>query len=115
MQALAGSFSPPGLTAKPPFSKGGFENDFLAFTVERGLIAVSGLILFALVAIGRAIYLLMMHSRHPDQIGLNVVIFSAIIAAIMLVSLTHQIFHAREMWLVFALQEAMVFKITEAT
>jgi len=88
-------------------------NDFLAFTVERGLIGVSGLMLFAIIAISRAMYLLLMYARYPGQIGLVVVVFPGIIAAILLVSLTHQIFHARELWLVLGLQEAMVFRFRE--
>jgi O-antigen ligase len=90
-------------------------NDFLAFTVERGLIGFAGLMLFAIIALGRAVYLLLMYRRSPEQTGLVVVVFPAIIAAMLIVSLTHQIFHAREMWLVLALQEAMVFKIREVT
>jgi hypothetical protein len=86
-------------------------NDFLAFTVERGVIAIVGLLLFIIVSVSRAIYLLMMYTRYPKQIGLVIVVFPAIVAAMLMVSLTHQVFHAREMWLVLALQEAMVFKM----
>jgi hypothetical protein len=86
-------------------------NDFLAFTVERGLIAITGLMLFVVIAISRAVYLLQMYTRYLEQIGLVIVVFPAIIAAMLLVSLTHQIFHAREIWLVLGLQEAMVFRM----
>lgn len=86
-------------------------NDFLAFTVERGVIALIGLILFILVSIGRALYLLMMYNKYPQQIGLLIVVFPAIIAAMLIISLTHQVFHAREMWLVLGLQEATIFKV----
>jgi len=88
-------------------------NDFLAFTVERGLIGFTGLMLFAIIAVMRAIYLLMMYRKYPEQIGLSVVVFPAAMTAVLVVSLTHQIFHARELWLVLALQEAMVFRIGE--
>lgn len=90
-------------------------NDFLAFTVERGLIGTLGLLLFAIIAIGRAVYLMLTYGRYSEQIGLSIVVFPGIVAAIMLVSLTHQIFHARELWLVLALQEAMVFRVKELT
>lgn len=89
-------------------------NDILAFTVERGLIGISGLLLFAFVTIGRAAYLLMMHIKYPEQVGLIVVVFPGIVAAIMLVSLTHQVFHARELWLLLALQESTVFRVRES-
>lgn len=86
-------------------------NDFLAFTVERGVIAIAGLILFIIVSISRAVYLMMMYAKAPDRIGLTIVVFPAIVTSMLIVSLTHQVFHAREMWLVLGLQEAMVFKI----
>jgi O-antigen ligase len=88
-------------------------NDFLAFTVERGLIAAAGLALIALVAMSNAVHLLHMHNRYPNEIDLFVVVFPAIITSMLLVSLTHQIFHAREMWLILAVQEAMIFKAEE--
>lgn len=85
-------------------------NDILAFTVERGLIAVAGLILIALIAVSRAVKLLQMYSRYPEKTGLVVIVFLAIIASILVVSLTHQIFHAREMWVVLATQEAIFLR-----
>jgi hypothetical protein len=89
-------------------------NDLLAFTIERGLIATIGLILFAIVAVSKAVQLLLMYrSRYPQNIGLIAVIFLAIFAAMLFVSITHQIFHARELWLVLALQEAVVFNVKE--
>jgi len=83
-------------------------NDALAFMVERGLLGVLGLFLLAVVAIVRAVQLVGIYSRYPDAGGLAVVVFIAAMGAILTVSLTHQIFHAREMWIVLAVQEAMV-------
>jgi O-antigen ligase len=88
-------------------------NDFLAFSVERGLIALAGLILIAVVAISRAIYLLREYSKYRQQDGLFIVVILAILSSALLVSLTHQIFHARELWLILALEEALVFKVRE--
>lgn len=83
-------------------------NDSLAFTVERGLFGLSGLVLLAIVAITRAVRLLRIRTRDPGSDGLVVVVFLAAMAAILAASLTHQIFHAREMWVVLAVQEAMI-------
>jgi hypothetical protein len=40
-----------------------------------------------------------------------VVVFIAALMAILVESLTHQIFHTREMWLVLALLEAVLYKM----
>jgi O-antigen ligase len=88
-------------------------NDFLAFTVERGMVALAGLLLVAVIAISRAVHLLRKYSQLPQQSGLFIVVFLAILASMLIVSLTHQIFHAREMWLVLAFQEAIYFKTEE--
>lgn len=87
-------------------------NDFLAFTVERGLLAVVGLMLFAVMAVSRALYLLKMHIKNAERPRPEVVVFLGTLVAVLVISLTHQIFHARELWLLIALQEAMVFKVT---
>ena len=79
----------------------------------RGLIAVAGLILIAIIAVGKAVQLLQMYSRYPERTGLVVIVFLAIIASMFVVSLTHQIFHAREMWVVLAVQEAIFLKAGE--
>jgi O-antigen ligase len=87
-------------------------NDFLAFSVERGLLGSLGLASFAIVAVGRAISLFLINHRRPAQARLAVVVFLAAMVATMVESLTHQVFHFRELWLVLALQEAMFFKMT---
>jgi len=86
-------------------------NDFLAFAVERGLIALTGLVLFAIIAASRAIHLLLLYNKHPDPAGLVVVVFLAAISAAMVESLTHQTFHFRELWVVLAFQEAILFHL----
>ena len=86
-------------------------NDVFAFAVERGLIGTLGLLLFALVAAGRAVYMVLIYNRHHDPGRLIVVVFLAAITAGLVVSLTHQIFHFRELWVVLAFQEAILFQI----
>ena len=88
-------------------------NDFIAFAVERGLLTGLALALFGLIAMSRAVYLFKAFNRKRPS--LEVVVFMAAIVAILLASLFHQIFHYREMWLVLALQEAMIFKATFGT
>ena len=86
-------------------------NDFFAFAVERGLIASLGLVLFVIIAASRAAYLLLLYNKHPDPAGLIVVVFLAAIAAATIESLTHQTFHFRELWVVLAFQEAILFQL----
>ena len=85
-------------------------NDLLAFVVERGLLGALGLVLFGVIAASRAVHLLLMYSQYPGRPRLEVVVFLAAMAAILFESLTHQIFHERQLWLVLALQEAMLFR-----
>lgn len=82
-------------------------NDFLAFAVERGLLSVIALAIFGAIAFSRAFYLFQTCKVSAD---LSVVVFLAAVVAMLIESLTHQIFHYRELWLVLALQEAMIFK-----
>jgi O-antigen ligase len=56
-------------------------NDFLAFSVERGLLGTLGLVLFALVAISRAVYLILLYNKHPDPGRIVVVVFLAVMVA----------------------------------
>jgi O-antigen ligase len=86
-------------------------NDTLAFLVERGLIGVSGLALFAGIAIRRAITILQLVSKDPKHARLELVVFLAVIAATIVESLTHQLFRTRELWLVIALLEVVYFKL----
>jgi O-antigen ligase len=82
-------------------------NDTLAFLVERGLIGLLGLALFAGIALRRAFSLLWMVAREPERYRLEVVVFLGAIVAVMIESLTHQVFRTRELWLMLALQEAI--------
>lgn len=87
-------------------------NDFLAFSVERGLLGSLGLALFAIVAVSRAAYMVRISIKYPDRAPLVVVVFLAAIVTAMIESLTHQMFHFRELWVILAFQEAMLFKMT---
>jgi hypothetical protein len=87
-------------------------NDFLAFSVERGLLGTLGLVLFAIIAVSRAAYMVLIGHKYPDRAQLAVVVFLGAIIAAMVESLTHQIFHFRALWLVLAVQEAMLYKMT---
>jgi O-antigen ligase len=84
-------------------------NDTLAFLVERGLIGLLGLALFAGISFRRALALLWISGKTPDRVRFELVVFLAIIVATMVESLTHQIFRTRELWLVLAVQEALYF------
>lgn len=96
----------------PKMTDNQLHNDFLAFSVERGLLGTVGLSLLAIVAVSRATYLLLLNSRYSDRSRLVVVVFLAAMIAVMVESLTHQVFHFRELWLVLAFQEAMLYKMT---
>ena len=85
-------------------------NDFLAFLVERGVLSTLGLIGIAFIAMIRAVNLLLLNLKSTQRDQLVEVIFLAMIIATLVESLTHQIFHDRELWLVLALQEAMLYK-----
>jgi O-antigen ligase len=86
-------------------------NDTLAFLVERGLIGLLGLALFAAIALTRAITILHRTSRDPRRVRLELVVFLAVIVATMVESLTHQMFRTRELWLVLAIQEAVYYEM----
>ena len=90
-------------------------NDFLAFLVERGLISILGLGLFAGLAMTRAIKLFVItHQQPPAGTHLAVVVLLAAMIAAFIYSLTHQIFHNRQLWIVLAFQEAMYFRLLNA-
>ena len=95
----------------PKMSDNQLHNDFIAFSVERGLLGTLGLGLFALLAFSRAAYMVLIYNKYPDRAQLTVVVFLAAITAALVESLTHQVFHFRELWLVLAFQEAMLFKM----
>jgi hypothetical protein len=86
-------------------------NDTLAFLVERGVIGLVGLALFAGITMGKAIHILQIFSKDPKRARFGVVVFLAALIATIVESLTHQIFHTRELWLVLAVQEAVLYKM----
>lgn len=87
-------------------------NDFIAFSVERGVISTLGLGLFAFLAMNRALKLfLLSDSQHPDGSQLVVIVLLAAMIGVFVYSLTHQVFHNRQLWMILAFQEAMWFKL----
>lgn len=87
-------------------------NDFMAFSVERGLIGIIGLSLFALMAMIRALNVfLLSDSRWRQNSDLLVIVLLAAMMGVFVYSITHQIFHNRQLWMVLALQEAMFFRM----
>jgi hypothetical protein len=86
-------------------------NDTLAFLVERGLLGLIGLALFPIITLKKAIQILQIFSKDPKRAGFGVVVFVAALVAALVESLTHQIFHTRELWLVLAVQEAVLYKM----
>jgi hypothetical protein len=83
-------------------------NDLLAFVVERGLIGGVGLVLLGGVALSRSLWLLRMPGTLGERLGVRSIVFLASMVTIAFESLTHQVFHSRELWLVLAAQEAFV-------
>jgi hypothetical protein len=87
-------------------------NDFLAFAVERGLVSTLGLGLFALLAMIRAVNVfLLAESARPAAQELAVAVLLAAMVAAFVYSLTHQVFHNRQLWIILAFQEALYFKL----
>lgn len=89
-------------------------NDFIAFLVERGLIGVLGLTLFAATAVGRAAFMIVLYNKYPSRAQLTVVVFLAAMVAMAIESLTHQTFRLRILWLVLAFQEAVLIRMMTA-
>ncbi len=85
-------------------------NDLLAFIVERGMLGAIGLVMLGGIAFWRAASLLRPQGPIGEWLGLRSVIFLATMFTIAFESLTHQVFHSRELWLVLATQEAFINK-----
>ena len=80
-------------------------NDFLSFLVERGLVGAFGLALLAATALSRPLRILLGgRSRTPGV----AIFFLAVWLGLILQSQTHQIFHARSLWLALAFQEMVL-------
>jgi O-antigen ligase len=86
-------------------------NDTLAFMVERGLLGLIGLGLFAGITFTKGVHILQIYRKYPKRARLGVVIFLGALMSTIVESLTHQIFHTRELWLVLAVQEAVLYKM----
>jgi hypothetical protein len=93
-------------------------NDFLEFGVERGVIGLLGLVLFAIGAMSSAVKILLNQIKSGDTARPSGVIFLAMLVGLLLESQAHQIFHFRTVWLGLALLEAtlsrMMFPSIEA-
>ena len=85
-------------------------NDLLAFLVERGLLGGFGLVMLGALAFWRSIALLRISGPFGEQVGLRSIVFLATMVSVLVESLTHQVFHSRELWLVLATQEAFVYQ-----
>lgn len=85
-------------------------NDYLAFLVERGALGALGLIVLWGVAAIRAFNLFLLNRKFPEHAHWGEVVFIAMVAATLFESLTHQIFHDRQLWLVLALLEAVTYR-----
>jgi O-antigen ligase len=86
-------------------------NDTLAFLVERGLLGLIGLALFAGIAMIKIVQILQIFNKYPQRARYGVLVILAALVATMVESLTHQVFHTRELWLVLAVQEAVLYKM----
>jgi hypothetical protein len=86
-------------------------NDTLAFLVERGLLGLIGLGLFAGIGMSKAVHMLQILKEDPNRAGFEVLVFLGALTAILVESFTHQVFHTRELWLVLAVQEAVLYKM----
>ena len=86
-------------------------NDFLEFSVERGVIGLLGLVLLAGEALNSAVKILLNQIKSGDTARPSGVIFLAMLMSTLLVSQANQIFHFRVLWLGLALQEATLFRM----
>ncbi len=85
-------------------------NDTLAFLVERGLIGVLGLGLFAFIPARRALFALRHAGRSPLA-RYELAVFLGFLAATVVESITHQLFRTRELWLALAVLEAVYLQL----
>jgi hypothetical protein len=87
-------------------------NDFMAFLVERGVVSTLGLGLFALLAMNRALRLFLLSDlQHPDGSQPVVIVLLAAMMGVFVYSLTHQVFHDHQLWIILGFQEALHFKL----
>jgi hypothetical protein len=86
-------------------------NDFLGFAVERGLLGLLGLCLFGALAVVRSIELFRIERARGR---FRTAVFPAALAAMLAASMTHEVFHSREIWLMLAVQEAVLWRARRA-
>lgn len=80
-------------------------NDLLEFLVERGVIGMLGLLLFAGTAVAKAIEVPRRSKSQLDQSPALSLVFLIAVIAIIVNGQFHQVFHERSVWLVLALLE----------
>ena len=90
----------------------GMHNDSLSFAVERGMLGFVALLIFAVVAAHSAWIVARRGARERDR---SAVAPLAALAACFALSMTHEIFHQRPLWLLLALQEGLRLRIRAAT
>ena len=99
-------------TLKIPSQKATYlHNDMFAFLIERGVAGLLGLILLGVMVVGRSIRLLKLEKSCISYTGPPLVIFLAAMVGTLIESQTHQVFHARQVWLTLAFQEAMLARV----
>ena len=115
---LAVLFSPtsffgvgPGNFADPLTGKS-LHNDLLVFILERGFIGALGLLTLGAIAGYKALRMLGNSQRRADLLVGGIFLAAMVAAAVE--SQFHQVFHERALWLVLALQEAMLVKTMAA-
>lgn len=79
-------------------------NDLLSFAVERGPFGLLALLVFLAAALRGGLQTMRLWGERGTNRGL---VFPVAMVAIVVVSLTHEIFHQRPLWLFLALQEGM--------
>lgn len=82
-------------------------NDMLAFTVERGFLGTLSLAFFWLLVFGSSLRAV----AYGGQRDRSLYVLPAAIIAIGVESLTHEVFHMRQVWLVFAIQYCMLLRL----
>ncbi|HZM01338.1 MAG TPA: O-antigen ligase family protein [Planctomycetota bacterium] len=82
-------------------------NDLLGFAVERGLLGLLGLCLLGVLAFARSIEVFRVVRAQGRLRG---IVFPGVVAATFAASLTHEVFHSREVWLALAVQEAALWR-----
>jgi hypothetical protein len=87
----------------------GAHNDFIAFLIERGLLGMLGLVLLAASLLEKSCQTFLLWKNDPIR-AKKALVFLAVLVSMIIESQTHQIFHFRVVWLVFAVQEAIIIR-----